>query len=355
VPPLLQQPRARAVIEAIGRFEVLPPLTAFAVAWAAQRMFLESMLSTRLLDYPNHRSLHQRPTPRTGGIALLLGTAAGWAWLPPAAWMLPLSGATLALALLSLTDDLRGLPAGLRLAAHFGLCAAFGFAMGLDWLLVLALLLPMVWGVNLYNFMDGLDGLASGAAVLGFGAYALTAALHGGSGIALLASCVAAAALGFLPFNFSPARAFLGDVGSITLGFLAAAIGIIGWRDGLWPVWFPVLAFAPFIADASVTLARRAVRRTRLAEAHREHYYQRLALLGFGHRKTALLEYSLLLVSGGTAVFCSAAPRAQSIAAMLLLAALLGAFFVAVDRAWSRMGNRKEGGSGEFQQQGPQQ
>ena len=342
------------MFDAGGRYEALAVLTAFAVAWAAQRMFLVSALSTRLLDYPNQRSLHQRPTPRTGGIALLLGIAAGWVWLPWALWVMPLAAATLALAVVSFVDDLRGLSARLRLAAHCGVCAAFAFAMGLDWVWVLALLLPLAWGVNLYNFMDGLDGLAAGAAVLGFGAYALTAALHGGGAIAMLSACVAAAALGFLPSNFAPARAFLGDVGSIPLGFLAGGIGIAGWRDGLWPLAFPVIVFAPLVADASVTLARRALRGARLSEAHREHYYQRLALLGFGHRNAALLEYALMLASGGIGVFCAGREGVPQFLALLVLAALLGAYFLAIDRAWSRTAARDKDGSGEFQQQGPQ-
>ena len=254
------------------------------------------------------------------------------------------------LAAVSLVDDLRGLAAGLRLLLHFTASAAFLYTLGLEWIWILILLVPLVWGVNLYNFMDGLDGLATGMTVVGFGFCALAAALQGNDTIAVLSACVAAAALGFLPFNFAPARAFLGDVGSIPLGFLAGAIGITGWRENAWPLWFPLVVFSPFIVDASVTLARRVVRGARLAEAHREHYYQRLALLGFGHRHTALLEYGLMLLSGAIGVIAATGDTMPQWAPLLALAAIQCASLVAVDRTWMRRLKR----DGQTQLQGPQ-
>ena len=95
---------------------------------------------------------------------------------------------------------------------------------------------------------------------------------------------------------------FLGDVGSIPLGFLAAALGIIGWRNDLWPLWFPVLMFGPFIADATVTLVRRLVRGERVGTRTASHYYQRMVLMGLGHRGTALIGYALMLVCAGAAL-----------------------------------------------------
>jgi UDP-N-acetylmuramyl pentapeptide phosphotransferase/UDP-N-acetylglucosamine-1-phosphate transferase len=90
----------------------------------------------------------------------------------------------------------------------------------------------------------------------------------------------------------------MGDAGSIPLGFLAGALGLQGWSQGLWPLWLPLAAFGPFIADASVTLLHRALRRERVWQAHRSHYYQRIILLGWSHRQTALAEYALMLASG---------------------------------------------------------
>jgi UDP-N-acetylmuramyl pentapeptide phosphotransferase/UDP-N-acetylglucosamine-1-phosphate transferase len=159
------------------------------------------------------------------------------------------------------------------------------------------------------------------------------AALHGGAALAVVSLCICVAALGFLPFNFAPARVFLGDAGSIPLGFLAAAIGVIGWREGLWQPWIPLVVFSPFIIDATVTLGCRALRGLRLTEAHREHYYQRLAQSGFGHRNTALLEYALMLVAAAAAVMMA---LGESLAPALVLAALEIGCLVAVGRVWKR-------------------
>jgi UDP-N-acetylmuramyl pentapeptide phosphotransferase/UDP-N-acetylglucosamine-1-phosphate transferase len=329
---------------------LLPPLVALAVSWIAQRLLLNSRLASSTLDFPNHRSLHRHPTPRTGGVAIALGIGSAWLLLPSAPWLSALGGAALILAAVSLVDDLRGLSAATRLTAHFAVCAAFLATLGIEWRWALLLLLPMMWSVNLYNFMDGLDGLAAGMTVLGFGAYALLAVLQGGTAMATLSLCISLAALGFLPFNFAPARVFLGDAGSIPLGFLAAAIGITGWHQDLWQLWFPLLVFSPFIVDATATLAERAARGAHLTEAHSEHYYQRLARLGFGHRHTALLEYALMVLAAAAALIAATGAGSAPTVALAGLAVLEIACLVAVDRAWRR--SRME--NGQYQQQGPQ-
>jgi UDP-GlcNAc:undecaprenyl-phosphate GlcNAc-1-phosphate transferase len=162
--------------------------------------------------------------------------------------------------------------------------------------------IAVAWMINLYNFMDGTDGLAGGMAVIGFLSYG-TAALAGGDfSFAAINLSIAAAALGFLLFNFPPARIFMGDGGSIPLGCLAAAFNLGGWQRGDWPWWFGVVIFSPFILDASLTLAKRLLRGARVWEAHREHYYQRLAQRGWGHRKTALAEYALMATCSALAI-----------------------------------------------------
>jgi UDP-N-acetylmuramyl pentapeptide phosphotransferase/UDP-N-acetylglucosamine-1-phosphate transferase len=114
---------------------------------------------------------------------------------------------------------------------------------------------------------------------------------------------VATASAGFLWFNFHPARIFMGDAGSIPLGFIAAAFGVSGWQIGYWPFWFPLLVFAPFVADATFTLFNRVRRGERLSQAHRSHYYQRLVQMGWGHRNTALTEYVLMFLAGASALW----------------------------------------------------
>ncbi len=191
---------------------------------------------------------------------------------------------------------------------------------------------------NLYNFMDGSDGLAGGMALFGFGFYAAAAWLAGDPALLAISATVSAAAAGFLWFNFPPARIFMGDVGSVPIGFMAGAVGLAGWANGAWAPWFPVLVFSPFIVDATVTLLRRALRGERVWRAHREHYYQRMVQLGLGHRNTALLWYALMVAVGVAGL--SALGKA-----MAFKAAMLAGWIVAyvglmawVDRRWAARG-----------------
>jgi UDP-N-acetylmuramyl pentapeptide phosphotransferase/UDP-N-acetylglucosamine-1-phosphate transferase len=276
-------------------------ILSFIVAFAVLRILLWRFGSF-VLDEPNARSLHERPVPRTGGIAILAGLAVSTAFGGLEIWV-PLAAA-LALAAISFLDDLYGMPTAVRLAAH--LCAAgvvvWHLLSPIDLAVLAALVLAVAWITNLYNFMDGSDGLAGGMAVAGFGAYGVAALLAGDAALAVVCWSLCAAAAAFLLYNFHPARIFLGDVGSIPLGFLAGALGLVGWRDDVWPLWFPVLVFGPFIGDATLTLLKRALRRERVWEAHREHYYQRLVRMGFGHRGTALIAYAAMLVCAGVAL-----------------------------------------------------
>jgi len=129
----------------------------------------------------------------------------------------------------------------------------------------------------------------------------------------------------------------MGDVGSVPLGFLAAAMGLLGWQRGAWEWWFPVLVFSPFVVDASVTLARRIFRRERVWEAHRDHYYQRLVQLGWGHRRTALAEYVLMFACGVLGL--AALERPPFVQAMVLgvVAIVYGGLMLAVDAAWRKL------------------
>lgn len=253
-------------------------------------------------DVPNDRSLHTEPIPRVGGIAIMAGILSGWILLFQFwAWwiMCPVLG----LFMLSLVDDVRGLPAKARLLGHFIAALVVLAGAGVQWLWLLPVLLYIVWMTNLFNFMDGADGLAGGMALFGFTFYGIAGLMHGNEAFAMMNFTIGAAALGFLYHNFHPARVFMGDAGSIPLGFLAAAFGVWGWQQGYWPLWFPILVFSPFVVDASATLLKRARRGEKLTEAHRDHYYQRLIRMGWGHRNTALAEYLLMLLAGGSALW----------------------------------------------------
>lgn len=273
-----------------------------------------------LLDYPNDRSLHSHPTPRTGGLAILGGLCAGGVWLAGNTPTIPLFltailTSLLPLVIISLLDDRYGISARWRILVHFWTAVSLlliGFTADplhpadLVWPLAEGVvfflsLLFVVWMINLYNFMDGMDGFAGGMAVIGFSTLAwLGRADDDFMNICLM---IAAASAGFLLHNFPPAKIFMGDIGSTLLGFLAAACSLWGSKTGLFPFWAALLVFSPFIVDATLTLLRRLWRGEKVWQAHRTHYYQRLVLLGWGHRWTVLAEYGLMLACAGSAVF----------------------------------------------------
>jgi len=321
---------------------LLAPLLAFVVTWCVTRQCCRPGSWLHFLDHPNERSLHATPIPRTGGVGLMAGVAAAslLVWLAGGVGRV-LVGAVvgaLALAGLGLMDDRRSLPARLRLLVQVLVAGVFLMLLAPagGWALGVLFLLGLVWMANLYNFMDGSDGLAGGMALFGFAALAWAARLAGQVPLAVVCAGIAAAAAAFLCFNFHPARIFMGDAGSVPLGFLAAALGIAGREAAAWPLWFPLLVFSPFIMDATVTLLRRALRGEKVWQAHRSHYYQRLVRMGAGHRGTALAAYALMAATGLSAVAASQLEfslQCGTITMWLLIYVILG---WRIDRAWRR-------------------
>jgi UDP-N-acetylmuramyl pentapeptide phosphotransferase/UDP-N-acetylglucosamine-1-phosphate transferase len=312
----------------------LPVGIAIFVSW----LMLWLLLRTGRLpvDTPNERSLHRLPLPRGGGLAIWVGTLAGSIWLPqPQPWVAPL----LLLVGVSLWDDRRGVSVALRLAAQLAAATGWlwlgapGGAAGLP-----LVVLVIVWMTNLYNFMDGSDGLAATMTIIGFGAYAVAAGRTGLAEAPIMAAVVAAT-IPFLAFNRPPARIMLGDVGAIPLGFLAAVFGIGGWQARYWPAWFPLLVFMPFIADATLTLGRRLFSGAPVWRAHRDHYYQRLVRMGLGHGGTLAVYCALML---GTATSALAAlvraPDAGTTVLALWTATLL-LLYAGIGYHWHR-GNK---------------
>lgn len=310
-----------------------PGVFAFVLAWwFTNRLCLPgSFLS--ILAHPNERTLHSMPTPQTGGLAVigsvvisLILAASVLAITQPSKAVLPKGMASgsvwivvsmLLIFFVSFIDDCIGLPAMLRLGvqALSALIIVGGVGLtlssipipgGPNILLGIAAIpvsvLILLWMANLYNFMDGMDGFAGGMTFFGFGFLAYFGWQAHFPVMLIIAVFVAMAALGFLTHNFPPARIFMGDAGSITVGFLAGTLMILGVRDGIFEIWVPIMIFSPFILDATVTLTRRALRRKKIWEAHREHYYQRLVLSGWSHRRTVLAEYGVMVLCGGLAV-----------------------------------------------------
>lgn len=317
---------------------------ALAVATGAVALLLR--LRGRLPhDRPNARSLHATPVPRAGGLAIWAGALPSlvlWAAaLPPAAaawWAI----AWLAAFAVSLVDDWRGAAASVRLGVHLAaaLCATAGIAaMGdhgpaFPWQAQVACALAIAWSANLFNFMDGIDGLAGAMAAIGFCSYALAAAF--GEATAPPFAAIALAALPFLAVNWPPARLFMGDAGAVPLGLLAAAFGILGVRAGIWPAWFPLLAFLPFLLDATLTLARRAWRRERVWEAHRSHYYQRLHRLRSPGNGALATYVALMLGCAATALACLRFAPHAGWPALAAWCAAHGALFAAIDYHWRK-------------------
>jgi UDP-N-acetylmuramyl pentapeptide phosphotransferase/UDP-N-acetylglucosamine-1-phosphate transferase len=307
-------------------------LSAAATGWLSGRR--DSWIP---IDRPNERSLHQRLIPRIGGLAIAFAVATGhlvtggsWAIL---AW----AGALCAI---SFVDDHHNLPVRIRLPLQ--LLAAAGVLYTIHPqahpLLIALLWISIAWSTNLFNFMDGANGLATSSAMIGFAALSLQALMHGDVGLGSLAALIAAACAGFLPLNWTPARAFLGDAGSITLGFLIAVLGIQGWQQADWSLAFPVLVFAPFGADATLTLLRRMLRGEAFWRAHRSHYYQRLVLMGWSHSRVSLAYAGLALVCALVGLASETGGLTGELIGLAGVAVLLGLLAWRVDAHWRTRG-----------------
>lgn len=291
-----------------------------------------------LLDRPNQRSLHDMPTPRGGGIAVVAAILLAWlalviAGAAPPRMLVVLLGAVL-LASVSWRDDLRGLSPAVRLLAQLvavalGLSALAPIGAALQgwlpvWLDVAATALAWVWFVNLFNFMDGSDGLAgSEAATIGIGLalFAMVGVGHD-PGLAALAAAIAAAAIGFLVWNWAPARIFLGDVGSVPLGYLLGFLLLDVAARGHWKI--AVILPLYFLADATITLLRRLLRGELVWLPHREHFYQRAVQRGLGHADVALrvIAANAVLVGSGWAAENGWGMTGLAVAGAALLALL---------------------------------
>ena len=305
----------------------------FTLAFLLRGKFAKSTL-----DLPNHRSLHSSPVPRIGGVGVLSGIFASFAWLDNLWSVLP--WCVLLLGVVSLVDDARNLGFGIRLVAHVAaasMLVLFEFVSLGSWPAMILAVFFITWMTNLYNFMDGSDGLAGGMAIAGFATYSVGAWLTGNVELAYICAAITAASAGFLIFNFPPAKVFMGDTGSVPLGFFAAALGLYGWQEGNWPIWFPVLVFSPFIMDASATLMKRMLRCEKFWQAHRSHYYQRVIQMGWGHSKTALAEYLLMLAVAISALIMLNTKPNFAWAGLLSWLAVYIILMGIIDKKWSKL------------------
>ena len=279
--------------------------TAVAAALASAALvavLIPRLRAAQLLDVPNARSLHAQPVPRGGGLAiaavviitqLLVLASARWALQSGLVTTLVATG----FAALGWADDRASRGVVWRLLMQ-SLLALLFVSLALPAELTIAsralLWLAVLWSVNLFNFMDGADGVAgvqTVAAGIGLGVL-----LHLSSqpGAAVVAFSLAGAALGFLRFNWHPAQIFLGDVGSYFIGFELAALVILSAQAGHGP-WPALILVAPFVLDATLTLLMRGLRGAAVWRAHREHVYQRLVLRGCSPARVAAVMLMVLL------------------------------------------------------------
>jgi UDP-N-acetylmuramyl pentapeptide phosphotransferase/UDP-N-acetylglucosamine-1-phosphate transferase len=293
---------------------LLPIALAFVVAalggWAYLRWAPRSAL-----DVPNERSSHTRPTIRGGGLVIVVGFFSGLTlWLAGGGSLSPralgwLVGAVL-VAAVSFVDDLHPLPATPRLCTHLAGAMLLTLAgVQLDEpTAIAALVVAFVYVVvltNVYNFMDGVDGLAAAQAIVAGAALAIAGVVVHNPLVTIAGGLLSASSLGFALYNFPPARMFMGDVGSTFLGFSFAGLSLlanIGVGGGRLPIEFGLILFAPFLFDSLVTLARRALHGERWYAAHRSHYYQRLVRCGLSHKQVTSLYAGLGVVAAGAAL-----------------------------------------------------
>lgn len=279
---------------------------AFAVTWLLTAAFQNYAIKKGILDIPNHRSSHTTPTPRGAGLGfavvfLVLAALVGLFSPSARSTSLALIGGGAIVAAVGWLDDRMGLSARTRLLVHMGAAVVgvvslgglpevslgftqvrlglFGTVLAIMW---------VAWSINAYNFMDGIDGLAAGQAVLVSIVGGMLLLSSGASELGTLALGLAGAVGGFLVWNFPPAKVFMGDVGSGVLGYTFAVLAIAAERHGGMPLLSWVLLLLVFYVDTGATLLRRMIRRERWMEAHRSHAYQLAVQLGYSHRTVTL-------------------------------------------------------------------
>jgi Fuc2NAc and GlcNAc transferase len=297
---------------------------AFGAGLALTPLVRVYSLRRGLIDMPGPRRSHVRPVARGGGVAIAISVLICGALLSPGlsefrAMAVGVAGFTL----IGWLDDHRPVPVVLRLVPELLLTAAL-----LIWvwpsvwgsLLLAVAILMVVWWVNLFNFMDGSDGLAAAQAC--FIAVALGVAfLHSGEGFwAAMALVLAAATAAFLLWNHPPARIFLGDAGSLMLGWSLAFLGLIGLREDVLTLSLCLILSGPFLVDASLTLGWRVVRGRQWYTPHRDHAYQILIRCGWSHRRVlgGMLSVNLFLVAPAAGLVLARSELGVTVAVMVL-------------------------------------
>jgi Fuc2NAc and GlcNAc transferase len=305
---------------------------ALALAWSLTGLYWRLMLAYGRLEQPTDRGMHRVPVPSGAGAAIVAAALVLWpAWQAPGGGLDAVLLSTLAaLALVSWLDDRRGLSPMLRLSVHAAAVVLLLASLGPDQrvlpMLPLALEralmgLAWLWFINLYNFMDGIDGMATSGAVFFSAAAVAILEWQGGSAMSLPLALLGVASLGFLVFNWSPARLFLGDAGSNFYGYAIAVVVLITVVNREISFWTWVILLAYFLGDTTTTMLIRVFTVKRWWGTHRGHAYQNLARVWANHRRMTSLVIAIHL--GWLAPLAAASvvwPRYQVPLALLALA-----------------------------------
>lgn len=310
----------------------------FAVVWLGVGRLIPYLKARAILDHPNERSSHETPTPRGGGVVVTAAVLGAWTLvgvitgliLPILLWV----ACGLGLAMISWIDDKNHVNTAVRFGLHILAAIAGLWAMGPDalifqgllpgWLDNLVAVVVWVWFINLFNFMDGIDGITgveTAAIGIGIAVVAVVAGLD--TAILYLGLAAAAAAFAFLRWNWHPAQVFLGDVGSVPLGYLLG--GLLLWTAAMGE-WAPAAILALYyLADATWTLAHRAIKREKIWQAHRSHFYQR-ALSADTHHDS--VSGWIALVNAGLIAMAVLAAAGHVVAALVFAVGMVAALLV---------------------------
>lgn len=306
-------------------------------------LVVRATIDARVMDRPNARSAHTRPTPKGGGIGIVVAFMLGIAVLYGFADFSRIAGpyfrgvilAAFAIAVVSFIDDLRDWPFMVKLATQVLAAAAaifsglyvneirvpFWGAVQLGWLGPAATLCWILFATNAMNFVDGLNGLTAGVTLVACAFLAYIAQAQGGWFVYFAAMALGAGVIGFLPFNFPRARIFMGDVGSQFCGFVLAMLGVAAARFGqveMSLLLVPMLIHG-VLFDVAFTLLRRLVNGDRLTEGHRSHLYQIAHRSGMDARWIAFVHWSFAALGGCVAILFVIAPSFVKPALPLLL------------------------------------
>lgn len=291
----------------------------------------------QIIDWPDDRRSHHQPTPRGGGLALWIGMVVALLAAAPSQAMLPLITFASTLAFLGWLDDRYGVPIGGRLLI-MAVCASsllwiigpvstvsiMNVELSAGWIWSALGVIGVIWMINLHNFMDGSDGLASMQGAWSGGLLGTLLYRGGATEVGLLGIALAGACAGFLVWNRPPARLFMGDVGSLMLGGTLGLLAYVGAASGLVSIWVSLMVCALFVVDATATLLLRWLRGRQWYTPHREHAYQKLISSGWSHGRVLLLYAVLNLALVGPLLLLALGRPELDWAIALLLIALLG-------------------------------